>query len=166
MKKLPLALLLLCILACNKKNQNYHEGDIYIKLIDFKSLHGYPEDKAIEFENAINSANQNDLSNSELKSYDYFKILSKNNILRSPYFKLKIENDRIINVYTSEEEFSKLSEKLKNLNREKEKIHVAFKGEEIPNLIEDSDGIFNQGIYIASKIVFVKKEKGKTDWSK
>lgn len=54
----------------------------------------------------------------------------------------------------------KLKKELKNLDKDKEQIKVKFMGSKI------SDGIFDRAIYTASKIVFVEKTSGKTDWHK
>ncbi len=165
MKHLLLIIVTLTTLSCNK--DNLYEGYIYIKLIDFHGIIYSLDKENLElFKERISGNKQNDLSEDEKKLGAYCKILIQNNLFLKPFFKLKTNNGKIINVYCNEKEFSKLEKELKNLNRDSEKVHVIFKGKKIPNPIKDTNNIFNQGIYIANKIVSVKKVKGKTDWAK
>ncbi len=165
MKHLLLTVLIMATVSCNK--DNLYEGNIYIKLIDFHGIIYSLDKENLElFKERIDGNKQNDLPEDKEKLGAYFKILIQYNLFLKPFFKLKTKNGKIINVYCNEKEFSKLEKELKNLNRNTEKVHVIFKGKKIPNPIKDTNNIFNQGIYIANKIVSVKKVKGKTDWAK
>ncbi len=168
MKQLFLALLTLAMLSCKEENKNnVIEGNIYLKLIDFHSLvYNLPDEKLKEFKNKIININQDNASGSEKKLVSYFMILIENNIFNKPHFKLKLESGKIINVYTNEDEYKKLSKELNNFDKYKEKISIKLKGIEIPNNILDADDIFNKTIFHAKEIISVEKTKGVTDWVK
>ncbi len=168
MKYSILILLAVVSISCKKvNNKNIFQGDIYIKLIDFHDIiYGLSDEKLSEFEKELKNPNQNEYSESEMKLSEYFKILIKHDLYKKPHFKLKTNEDEIINVYTNEAEYAKLEKELKNFDKDIEKITVKFKGNKIQNDIVDSDNIFNQGIYFADKIILVEKTKGVTDWVK
>jgi len=159
-----LASLAFSCIEMNKKN--LVQGDIYVKLINIHSVNGLPNEKLEEFKLKITDFNQSNHSESEKRLADYFKILIENDLFNKPHFKLKTKEGKIINVYTNEVEYAKLTKELKNFDKYEEKISVKFEGNEIPNNIVDLDGIFNQGIFKAEKIISVKKAIGITDWDK
>lgn len=74
------------------------QGEIFIKLIDVRNLISNLSDDKLEkfIENSINE-DQTNYSQSEKKSSDYFKILIKNDLLKKPFFKLKMKSGNIIN---------------------------------------------------------------------
>ena len=150
---------MLCVLGCKDKNQNETviSGEIYIKLIDVhRTMYGMPKDKIESVLKRIAAETDKDsLNSSELEVREYYEFLAQENLIDKPYFKVKINNEGIIRVLTTEEEYLKLKPDIENLNRETEKIAVKFKGREIKN-----------GIFFADNIINVKKEKGKTDWAK
>ncbi len=169
MKQLFFILLLLTALSCKEdKNQNeLIEGVIYIKLIDLNNmLYSLPEEDIVKFKNGIYNQGINENLESDKKFIEYHKILIDSNLVKKPHFKLKIADDKIINVYTNEDEYAKLSQHLDNFDREKEKIIVKFEGIKISDGILDSDNIFDKAIYKAKKIVSISKQEGKTDWDK
>jgi hypothetical protein len=69
-------------------------------------------------------------------------------------------------LYTTKTEYSKLQKILENFDKYKEKIKVEFKGNKISDGVFDSDGIFDQPIYLADKIISIEKTEGKTEWKK
>lgn len=161
MKYVFVGLLMLIISSCNSSNKDiFFEGEIYIKLIDVHSLYGLPTNKLKEFKNSIVNVSSDSLSGDEKKSKQHFMFLIENNLFNKSHFKLKAKDGNIFNIYTTESEFSTLKKELDILNRDKEIITVNFKGKKI------SEGYFNEPLYIADKIISVKKNKGVTDWSK
>lgn len=165
---LIITLFTLTVFSCKELNENnFYEGEIYIKLIDIRSLiYNLPDDKMEKFVEGITSSDQSNYSESEKKSSKYFKVLLENDLLTNPFFKLKMESGKIINVYTTITEFQKIEKELNNLEKEKEKISVVFDGYKLSNGIIDSDGVYNQPIFVANQIKSVKKTTGKTDWKK
>ena len=167
MKQYLFFILLLTIFSCRETNKrNIIQGDIYIKLIDVHSLYGLPSQKLEEFKQKVLKSNQNNHSESEKKLNRYFKILINHDLFNKPHFKLKTKEGKIINIYTSKKEYTKLAIHLKNFDRDEEKISVKFEGNKIPNNIIDTDSIFNQSIYYAKNIISVQKNAGVTDWAK
>lgn len=156
------------IISCRtKNNDNIIQGEIFIKLIDVRNVvSNIPDDKLEEVKKSIANADQTNLTESEKKSSNYFKILLEKNLIKKPFFKLKISSGKIINVYTTKTEYSKLQKILENFDKYKEKIKVEFEGKKISDGVFDSDGIFDQPIYLADKIISIEKTDGKTDWKK
>ena len=167
-KLLTYTLLLLMIISCRtKNNDSIIQGEIFIKLIDVRNVvSNIPDDKLEEVKKSIANADQTNLTESEKKSSNYFKILLEKNLIKKPFFKLKISSGKIINVYTTKTEYSKLQKILENFDKYKEKIKVEFEGNKISDGVFDSDGIFDQPIYLADKIISIEKTDGKTDWKK
>lgn len=167
-KLLTYTSLLLMIISCRtKNNDNIIQGEIFIKLIDVRNVvSNIPDDKLEEVKKSIANADQTNLTESEKKSSNYFKILLEKNLIKKPFFKLKISSGKIINVYTTKTEYSKLQKILENFDKYKEKIKVEFEGKKISDGVFDSDGIFDQPIYLADKIISIEKTDGKTDWKK
>ncbi len=152
-------LLTISTLGCIGENQSSLtvSGEIYIKLIDvYGSMYGMPRD---DIENALDKirtgVGKDSLSSSELEVRNYYEYLAQENLIDQPYFKMKTKKGKIINVFTSEEEYSKLKPNLENLDRDKEKIVVKVKGKKM-----------KKGIFYAQDIVSIEKLKGKTDWTK
>lgn len=169
MKQLFFAIILITTLSCKKdeKQNEFIEGNIYIKLIDVNNmLYGLPKEDIENFKRDSYSQVNIDNTESERKFIEYQKILIDNNLVQQSHFKLKTNDNKIINVYTNENEYTKLSKHLNDLNREKEKIIVKFEGVKISEGVIDEDNIFNKAIYKAKKIISVIKLAGKTDWDK
>ena len=168
MKHLFFTLLVLVIFSCKEINKNnLIQGDIYIKLIDAHSIiYGMPDEKIQKFKERIDNPNQSEYTESEQKLIRYYKILIEHDLFNKPHFKLKLSNGKIVNVYTNKTEYSKLSKYLNKLDRDKEKITMKFEGSKKSEGIYDPDGIFNQAIYHAKRIIFVEKTDGITDWKK
>ncbi|GAB1856943.1 hypothetical protein MHTCC0001_17790 [Flavobacteriaceae bacterium MHTCC 0001] len=169
MKYLFFITLLLTIISC-KEGKNHNkviEGTLYIKLIDVNNiLYGLSDEDIEKFKNGIYNNGDDGGIVADRKFIEYHKILIDNNIVKEPHFKLKIKDGKIINVYTNEVEYKKLSKHLDNFDREKEKIIIKFEGTKISDGVEDPDNIFNQPIYTAKNIVSVNVQKGQTDWDK
>lgn len=156
MKKILLYTLVSCIcLSCNKDKSVVIEGEIYIKLIDFGSMYGASKERIKELKQSLNVPIDSIKNESDKVFISYFNNLVKHGLLEEPYFKLKIKNQEIINVFSNEDDFLRIKEMTKNLNRSKEKIIIQFKGTKK----EDK-------IYFANEIISIKKIKGETQWDK
>ncbi|WP_281847915.1 hypothetical protein [Olleya namhaensis] len=161
-------LVTLTFCSCKESIKNNRvEGEIYIKLIDVRKIISQLPDKDLKKikQNALED-NQSNLSVSEKKSNEYFKILINNNLLEKPFFKLKLNSGKIINVYTTETNIRKINNLINDLDKENERISVIFEGYKVSNGVFDDDGIFDQPIYVANKIITSEKSKGKTEWKK
>lgn len=129
------------------------EGDIFIKLIDVTNLYGASDDLRAAYENKIKEYDTT-LENEDELSANYSR-LNEYGLLFNPHFKLKIGEDEIIDVFTTEKEYSKLRPYLNNLNRDSEKIHLKLEIDK-----KDSRN------YYTNNIISIKKMEGKTDWEK
>ena len=143
------------ILCCKGSEGEIYKGDIYIKLIDFGSIYGASKEKVYELKEQLKGSDTLIKNESDKIFVRHFKNLVKHKLLEKPYFKLKLSDGEIINVYTEEEEYSKLEALLKGMDRDKEKIEVEFQGDKK-----------EEGIFYASKLLAINKVAGKTDWKK
>ncbi|WP_299669677.1 hypothetical protein [uncultured Polaribacter sp.] len=161
-------LLTISLISCKRTSVNKTiEGTIYIKLIDLNNVvYGMSNDEIEKIKKEIFNQKKNDFSKSEKSFMEYHKILFKSDLINKPHFKLKTKKGKIINVYTNENEYTKLAKHLRKLNREEEKVIVKFEGVKISDGIFDPDGIFDQAIFKATKIISVEKTVGKTEWHK
>lgn len=156
MRKIIVLSVLILSFNCREKskNDNVIKGDIFIKLIDFGSLYGASDQEISDFKKSLVLSEQTDNEN-EKAVQEYFKTLLKYDLLDKPYFKLKINENEIINVYTNESEFNKIKKYIDDFNKDTEKIEVAFSGSKK-----------ERNIYVANNIISVEKKWGKTDWAK
>ena len=156
-----LILLVACVFSCGNNKIKLVEGSIYITLINLYDIQSLvPKDKIEEFKSAIINFDTKDKSRSEINLNEYYRTLINNNLFEKPHFQLKLGSEKIINIYVGKKEYLKLKKEIDNLDRDKEQILVKFKGFKVSN------GINDRAIYSASKIVFVEKKSGKTDWHK
>lgn len=163
----PIFSLLILFSCIEEKNNNYFQGDIYIKLIDVNNaLYGLTEDQIEKFKKNISNIDDNEHSISEKRFLEYHNILIQKDLYKNPCFKLKTDSGKIINVYTNESEYLKLKKELKDFDRDSEKIRLKFEGSKISDGVIDPDGVFDKAIYKANQIIFIKKTKGKTEWAK
>lgn len=152
-------LLFVVVCGCGESKESIKEinGEIYIKLIDVKSsMYGMPEEKIQHVRQRIlSNKNHDSLSESELDVREYYKKILKHGLLDKPYFKMKTDENSIVNVFTDEAEYTKLKPILEKLDGDKEKILISFKG-----VYKEKD------ILYTSNIISVEKVIGSSDWSK
>jgi len=162
MKHTLLFFLILTLLSCKENNQaQLFEGNIFITLINIYDVNTIrPKDKRDEFRKSIIDFASKGKSESEKEMAKYYKALIDNDLFDKSSFQIKLKSNEIINVYVIDKEYLKLKKELKGLDKDKEQVKVTFEGSKI------SDGVFNRAIYSASKIVFLEKTAGKTDWIK
>lgn len=79
-----------------------------------------------------------------------FNFLYDNELLRKPHFKLKLGENKIINVYTSRDEYEKLTSKLSGFDIYDQKIEIIFAG------AKKSDGFFGRPIYYCDAFVSMR----------
>jgi hypothetical protein len=167
MKHLFFTLVTIILVSFKGMSQNESiSGSIYIKLIDIHIIINGLSDKMItQASDSISKKSNYRGINSDLsiESDNYFKFVLENKFFRKPFFKLKLESGKVINVFVDEREYLKLKKKLKGFNRGKERINLKFEG------VKKSDGFFKErleAIYYANKITLVEKVPGETDWEK
>ncbi|WP_281309568.1 hypothetical protein [Flavobacterium flavigenum] len=158
---LIVSIFLLFSIIAKSQNENI-KGDYYIKLIDVHDLfNGMPKDLKEKMNKIISNPNyEKEYSDSEKKGIQYYMFLSQNNLLDNPRFKLKVDGEKIINVFTTNKEFVKIKTKIENFDKYEEHIVINFEG------IKKSEGFFGEPIYYADKINSVEKVLGESDWKK
>lgn len=133
------------------------EGELYFKLISLGSFYDVPNSTINKYDSLMNSLNsQENISEQDQKLIETIKVLKENDLIKKPFFQLKIDSTQIVTVYVSDEEY----EKVKQFDRQKlidenEKVDVSLKG----RFIED-------GIVDCYEILSTEKFNGKTYWRK
>jgi hypothetical protein len=153
MRKTIIILMLLNIINASCQNSNEYEkieGDIYIKLIDLGSLYPLTEN---EIDEKLALVKDETLLN-------YFNTLKDYDLLDKPFFNLRLNDEKVIKVFTSIKEYQKLAKynNFKDLDRASEKIRVKLDLKEIK--------IKNETLYFSNNIISTLKVKGITRWSK
>jgi len=135
------------------------EGDLYFKLIDFRFFEG-PDSFLDQFEDEISSVSLDTLLGEEKKLYQLLKFMGKENLLRKPFFLLRLDNKEIARVFLDSMEYRQIKGfnhmDLSNKNR-----RVRIKA--MVSKIENSDSLM---FYQTIKLLSVKEIRGKTYWDK
>ena len=154
MKVILIGIILFCASCTQLKSNKMYEGEVYIKLIDIGSLYGAPKEMVEKVKHA--TAKDNTITEGKKDEIrGYFKLLIKHDLLEKSYFKMKLFEREIVNVFVNETNYLKIKPLIDNLNRDEEKIKVKFRGDK-----KEKD------IYFANEIISINKVKGKTDWKK
>jgi radical SAM superfamily enzyme YgiQ (UPF0313 family) len=144
MKKFLVILISLFLFSCNSKTKII-KGDLYFKIIDLTSPEGISEEQAKKLEIIIDSSNSSKNKNLEDQSIiEYFKVIKKHNLLRSPYIKLKLGEKDFKTIFLNKKEYKKLKKyTLDYLSKNHTKLEVELKIQEIEKDIFYSDKIIN-----------------------
>ena len=145
----------------NKTDQSVEsqkiEGELYFKLISLGSFYDVPDSTIKKFESMMDSLNnQENISEQDQNLIETIKVLKENDIIKKPFFHLKIDSNQIVTVYVGEEEYEKVKQfDRQKLINENTKVDVSLKG----RIIED-------GIVDCYEILSTEKVDGKTYWRK
>jgi hypothetical protein len=134
------------------QNENI-SGEVYTKIIDVLDLFDDLSNEQIkQAKQIIDNPNLVDeYSDVEKNLFNLFNLLYENELLRKPHFKLKTSEGEIISVYTSREEYSKLTYKLSGYDIYDQKINIVFKGK------KKSEGFFGRPIYYCDEFISIEK---------
>ena len=138
------------------KEEKIIEGELFFKLVDFGTYYGAEEENIAKVEKVLDSLKQvKNLNKNSKVILDYFELLERNNLLRSPY--IFIKNDSIIKrVFLSENAYERFKHfKNSDLLKSGEKVEVKLKANEI-----------EENLYFSNTILKVDVVKGKTQWKK
>lgn len=161
-----IGLCLLIVVSCQTKTENKTdqsvetqaiEGELYFKLISLGSFYHVPDSTIKKFESMMDSLNnQENISEQDQKLIVTIKILKENDLIKKPFFHLKIDSTQIVTVYVSEEEYEKVKQfDRQKLINENKKVDVYLKGR-----------IIEEGIVDCYEILSTEKVDGKTYWRK
>jgi len=161
-----IGLYLLIVVSCQTKTDNKIDqslesqkidGELYFKLISLGSFYDVPDSTINKFESMMDSLNsQENISEQDQKLIETIKVLKENDLIKKPFFQLKINSTQIVTVYVSEGEYEKVKQfDRQKLINESKKVDVSLKG----RLIED-------GIVDCYEILSTEKVDGKTYWRK
>ena len=168
MKKINIliGLCLLIVVSCqtkidNKNDQSVEsqeiEGELYFKLIRMGSFYDVPDSTINKFESMMDSLNSKEnISEQDQKLIETIKVLKENNLIKKPFFQLKIDSVQIVTVYVSEDEYEKVKQfDRQKLINENKKVDISLKGQ-----------IIEEGIVDCYEIISTEKVDGKTYWRK
>lgn len=98
------------------------EGDLYFSFIRIGSLYNLPNITNDQLDSIFNSIPR---TNADNNFYEKYKILSKENLLNSPFIELKLDNDSVITLYLNKNDYDKIKiNKVKDLQANFKKIRV------------------------------------------
>jgi hypothetical protein len=155
MRKLKFLVLLLFVIACNKKDEVV-EGDLFFKLVDFGSFYGRNDISIKSFEKKIDSIRWSKIaSEQDLKIIKFITKLKKNNLLKSPWINLKTK-DTVIKIYLTEAEYNRLKKyNFRDLTERNRKVKL-----KLDLALKDTE------IYFCNKILSIEEVDGKTEFNK
>lgn len=131
-KLLFLTLLTLLTLSSNINKPKVIEGNLYFQAMDFFRFFDLPDSEISALELRIQNIDFDTLSNSEKKDFDIWFYAIENNLLRTPYIRLRDNKGKPIMLYMNQSEYN-LFEQLKcnELRRDSIQIHVTAEVENI-----------------------------------
>lgn len=151
MKKILLLIFSFLVFACNNNNKIIN-GELYFKLVNPLPNSGLAPQQVEEIQNSLSKLD----SKNNSKLLQYFKTLKENNLLSYPYIRIKINDNKIIEIFLKQGECKKLKNyTLDNLNKQGKKIIISLKVKQI-----------NDSIFFSDKIINIKEVNGNSPWSK
>jgi hypothetical protein len=160
MKKIALLLCGFLLFSCAKKEAaktTIIQGDLYFKITAFHNFYGKGKDEINEFESYMDEVNHKENPTREEKQLaSYYNKLKKLDLLDAPFIDIKKNDNKIIQVFLSPEEYAKIRRyNLNQLIARKKKLVVALEVSEPEN-----------DIFYSGKIISVKEADGKIPWDK
>lgn len=149
-------IILFSTVSCeNNTNETTLTGSIFIKLVDLGSLYKASREEVYSMKEKVDNFEQSNSNESEKLLYNYYKVLFDNNLADKPYCLIKDERGKIRRVFFPLESYREVEKLISGLDKNKEQISLSLKVEKV-----------NEDICFANKIIFMRKIKGKTEWSK
>jgi hypothetical protein len=97
--------------ACNadKANTKLLDGDLYYSWFRIGSFYNQPDSIIEKVKKSYDTINRKFLSPSDLKSLTMYETLKKENLLYRPFIDMKLDNDSIVKVYLTKDDYSKIN---------------------------------------------------------
>lgn len=143
------------MVSCENYSNETLTGSIFIKLVDLGSLYKASKEDIYSMKEKVDNFQESNSNESEKLLYNYYKVLFDNNLADKPYCLIKDESGKIQRVFFSPDSYKEVEKLLSGLDKNKEQINLSLKVEKV-----------KEDIYFTSKIIFIKKIKGKTEWVK
>ncbi|MEQ1799084.1 MAG: hypothetical protein ABL872_14115 [Lacibacter sp.] len=104
------AILLFTTSSCNhpKNTTQIIEGDLYFNWLRIGSLYNQPDSIIQGVHNYADTVNRNGLDSFDLRFLFMYDKLKSENLLYSPFVEIKVNNDSIITLYLSKNDYDKI----------------------------------------------------------
>ena len=152
--KLVLVVILFNHLNCKSDNQESKqiEGDLYYAWLRFGSFYNEPDSIIEQVKLYTDTVNSKNLDSADLKALKMYKVLEKENLLYQPFIDFRLDNDSIIKVYFTNNDYEKIKiYKRQDLLNAKMKIRIRL---EVKDL--------GYGMVLDRKIISLQQVPGQT----
>lgn len=128
------------------------EGDLYYSWLRFGSFYNQPDSIIEKVKLYADTVNRKLVDSSDLKTLTMYEILKKENLLDRPFIDLKLDNDSIVKIYFTNNDYEKIKiYKRQDLLDAKKKIRIKT---EVRDL--------GFGMVLSTKLLSVSKVDGQT----
>lgn len=135
---------LFIILFVSCKNEQTLKGTLHFKLVNLTSPDGMTQAEERKIIDMLDSVGNKTSNPSEELIVNYFKILQKNNILSSPFIRLKINEKETRQIFLSPNEYSKIKKyTLDYLINKNKKLELRLVVKKLDDSIYFSNQIIN-----------------------
>ena len=127
MKRLILGFFLTCLFSsCFTSRPRIIEGDFYLQFIDFYRVFDLPDSSITKLEKDFKNINTDTvLTSSERKYIEIVQYGIKNNLLRTPYIRLRTKHRKEIMLFLAPKDYKRFdSLKCSDLKEQNKKIHI------------------------------------------
>jgi hypothetical protein len=103
------AVIFLSACKSDKDNTKSLEGDLYYSWIRIGSFYNQPDSLIDKVKTYADTVNRRLLSSSDMKSLTMYEILKKESLLYRPFIDLKLDNDSVVKIYFTKDDYSKIN---------------------------------------------------------
>lgn len=125
---IPFSIAILFFLSsCSSKKQESKilEGDLYYSWLRIGSFYNQPESIIEKVKLYADTVNRKTIDLSDLRTLKMYEILKQENLLYMPFIDLKLDNDEIVKIYFTTDDYEKIKiYKRQDLFDTKKKIRI------------------------------------------
>jgi hypothetical protein len=139
---------------CKSNNQKDKqlEGDLYYDWLRVGSFYNGPDSLIEQFKLYADSVDRKTLGSSDLKLLTMYEILKKENLLYKPFIDLRLDNDSIVKIYFTNNDYEKIKAyKRQDLLETKTKIRIKMTVRDL-----------GPGMALSTKLLSINKVDGQT----
>ena len=145
-------LIFLSTCSSDKQESKIIEGDLYYSWLRVGSFYNQPDSMIEKLQLYADTVNRKLVDSSDLKTLTMYEILKKDNLLYRPFIDLKLDNDSIVKIYFTTDDYEKIKMyKRQDLLDTKKKIRIKA---EVRDL--------GFGMALSTKLLTVSKVVGQT----
>jgi hypothetical protein len=102
-------LIFLSTCSSDKQESKMIEGDLYYSWLRIGSFYNQPDSIVEKVKLYADTVNRKLVDSSDLKTLTMYEILKKENLLYRPFIDLKLDNDSIVKIYFTNEDYNKIN---------------------------------------------------------